>query len=135
MMFNLNLIEMVTVIEVKERVNRNGEPFHALIVSGGIDIVQSKSTGKSYLTERQARLPTTLDRKKCQSLIGKELPGTISKVPCMPFDYTVPESGEIIRINHRWEYVSDESFPGNTNAFGPKEEEESLVLELEEMLI
>lgn len=53
----------------------------------------------------------------------------------MPFDYTVPESGEIIRINHRWEYVSDESFPGNTNAFGPKEEEESLVLELEEMLI
>ena len=32
---------MVTVVDFKERVNRNGEPFYALILQGGIELVKS----------------------------------------------------------------------------------------------
>ena len=41
-------------------------------------------------------------------IIGRTLDGSIKKVEGEPYEYTIPTTGEIITLNYRWEYVSEE---------------------------
>lgn len=97
----------VKIIDYKHRITDAGKAFFALTLQGGIEIVQS-ITGKQYITIRKASLPTTFDETICQSLIGQDLPGTIHKVECEPYEYTTPDTGEVIMLNHRYEYVPED---------------------------
>ena len=72
-----------------------------------IEIVKSAS-GNSYATAKTATMPTTFTEAVCKGLIGSELPGKIEKVVTDPYEYTVPETGEIILLSHRFEYVEQE---------------------------
>ena len=56
---------------------------------------------KSYL------IASTFNEATCASLVGKELPGSIQKVSCEPYEYEVPGSGETIELNYRWEYTQE----------------------------
>jgi len=95
---------MVTIIGYSKRTNQNGEDFFALIVQGGIDMVESKTTGKYYATARKCSVPSTFDENTCKSLVGQQMLGTIRKVNCDPYEYVVQQTGEVITLNFHWEY-------------------------------
>jgi hypothetical protein len=98
---------MVKIIDYTKRQNAAGEDFFLLVLQGGLQIVKSQATNRCYATMKQANMSTTFDENTCKSLIGEEIPGSIVKVETQPYEYTVPETGEIITLSHRWEYVRD----------------------------
>ena len=51
----------------------------------------------------------TFDEATCISLIGTELPGSVKKVVCEDYSYTIKDTGEIITLSHRFEYVEQEA--------------------------
>ena len=100
---------MVKIKNFKTAFNVEGEEFVMLQVQGGVEPVQSKQTGRMYLTVRTAMVPCTFDEVTAEALIGSELPGRVEKVLTEePYEYTVPETGEVIMLSHRYEYVTDE---------------------------
>ena len=99
---------MVKVTDYKLRESLDGRSFFALTLQGGVEIVKSAS-GNSYATIKKASMPTTFDEATCQSLVGTELPGTIQKVDCEPYNYTIEATGEVILLAHRYEYVEDDN--------------------------
>lgn len=98
---------MVKITDYKLRESHDGKTFYALTLQGGLEIVKS-SSGNSYLTAKSASMPTTFTETTCQTLIGTELPGSIKKVECEPYDYTIKETGEVIQLTYRYEYVEEE---------------------------
>jgi hypothetical protein len=100
---------MVTVTGFTERQSRDGRKFYALILQGGMDLVLSEESGRYYATAKQTSITSTFDEKTCQKLVGTKLPGKISRIACDPFDYTIKETGEIIKISHRWAYSPNEA--------------------------
>lgn len=100
---------MVRIINYKERQKENGESFFVLELQGGIEMVLSKVTNNFYATAKRAFIPSTFDEQTCSALIGTEMPGSIIKEDCEPFNYVVKETGEEITLNHRWVYVTDEA--------------------------
>jgi len=99
---------MVKIVDFKTYQKEDGTKFCALKVQAGVEAVKSKQTGKMYLTARTATVSCTFDENTCKSLIGSELSGKIMKVDVEPYEYTVPDSGEIITLTERNEFVSEE---------------------------
>lgn len=97
---------MVTVIDFAERKSADGTEFFALVVDGGIEMIQSGSGGH-YATSRTASIPSTFDAASCQRLIGTELDGEVRKVEVEPYEFTIPETGEQITLTHSYVYVSE----------------------------
>lgn len=98
---------MVTIIDFAERKNSEGESFYSLIVEGGLEMVKSKSTGKFYATSKRTSLPSTFGEDACKELIGTKIPGTIEKVHCEPYEYTIRQTGEVITLDYRWLFVAE----------------------------
>jgi len=98
---------MVRIINYKERNKEDGTSFFVLELQGGIEMVQSKETGNFYATAKKAFIPSTFDEQTCVALIGTDMPGSISKEECEPYDYVVKETGEEITLYHRWVYVPE----------------------------
>ena len=98
---------MVKIINYKKYNKEDGTIFCILEIQGGVEILQSKTTGKMYATVRSTSIPTTFDEMTCQALLGQELEGTILKKDCEPYEYTVKETGEIIVLTHTYEYSKD----------------------------
>lgn len=105
---------MVKIIDYKLRETEDGRTFFTLTLQGGVEIVHS-ANGKQYITAKKASMATTFDELTCQSLIGVDLPGTIQRIECDPYEYTVPNTGEMILLSHRFEYVQDEPQPVQTD--------------------
>lgn len=99
---------MVTIVDYKSFEKENGENFFGLVVQGGIEAVKSGQTGKVYFTAKTARVATTFSEETCKTLLGTTLEGSVKKIVCDPYDYTVKETGEIMQFNHRYEFVTDE---------------------------
>ena len=93
---------MVTIVDFKKRINSEGEEFNALILQGGLEMVKSKESGNYYATAKTASIASTFTDQVCNGLIGQEIPGSIQKVNCDPFEYTIKETGEVISLAHRW---------------------------------
>ena len=100
---------MVTIVDYSLRTNNEGKEFFALVLQGGIEMVKSKGTDRFYATSKKCMIPSTFDEQTCKSVIGEKLPGIIQKRPCEPYDYTVQETGEVIEMNYRWQYQSEET--------------------------
>ena len=100
---------MVRIVNYQKRTSEEGKVFFTLELQGGIEIVKSQETGKQYITARKANMSCTFDELTCQSLIGTELPGSVRKVNCEEYDYTIKDTGEIITLSHRYEYVEHEA--------------------------
>jgi len=98
---------MLKIMDYKLRESLEGRTFYALTLQGGIEIVRS-SSGGMYVTARKCSLPTTFDEATCVSLLGHELPGKVERVECEPYEYTIPQTGEIVLLTHRYEYVEEE---------------------------
>ena len=100
---------MVRISNYIKRTTEEGKDFFVLELQGGVEIVKSQETGKSYMTARKASMSCTFDELTCQSLIGTELPGSVRKVECEEYSYTIKDTGEIITLSHRFEYVEQET--------------------------
>ena len=100
---------MVRIVNYQKRTTEDGKEFFTLELQGGIEIVKSQETGKSYMTARKASMSCTFDELTCQSLIGTELPGSVRKVECEEYEYTIKDTGEVITLSHRFEYVEQEA--------------------------
>ena len=100
---------MVRIINFSERTSDDGKSFFTLDVQGGIEMVKSQSTGNYYATARKSSITTTFDEATCQALIGTELPGTVEKQDCEPYEYTIKDTGEVIQLSHRFMYVPEEA--------------------------
>ena len=100
---------MVRIVNYQKRTTEEGKEFFTLELQGGIEIVKSQETGKSYMTARKASMSCTFDELTCQSLIGTELPGSVRKVECEEYEYTIKDTGEVISLSHRFEYVEQEA--------------------------
>ena len=95
---------MVRIIDYKQRQAENGKIFFALEISGGIEMVKSQSTNQFYATSKRAFLPSTFDEQTCIALVGTEMPGYVVKQDCEPYDYTIKETGEVIKLAHKYVY-------------------------------
>jgi len=95
---------MVKVSGFKTRTSKTGEDFLVLELQGGVTPVQSKQTGRMYFTAKTCTVPCTFDEATAQELIGMQFPGEIVKVECDEYDFTIPETGEVITLASRWEY-------------------------------
>jgi hypothetical protein len=116
LLFNLKILKtMVTIVDYKTYQREDGTNFHALVVQGGLEAVKSQETGRTYLTARTAKVPCTFEQATCESYKGTQLPGTIKKVKVEPYEYTIPETGEMLTLSHRYEYVSEENNVVNNN--------------------
>ena len=107
---------MVTVIDYRIATNAEGEEFFMLVVQGGVESVQSKETGRFYLTARKATVSCTFNETTCEALIGTKMPGQVFKKEVEPYNYVIESTGEEILLHHRYEYH-------------PSEKEEDIVLE------
>lgn len=97
---------MVKVISYKERLSGEGKPFMALVLQGGVEIIHSASGGM-YATVRKASVASTFDEETCKALVGTEIPGTIEKQDCEPYEFTVERTGEVLTLFHRYVYVAE----------------------------
>lgn len=93
---------MVTISDYKVRQNIDGKSFCTLILTGGIELVKSNSTGQFYATVRKASITSTFTEDVCKTLIGKPLPGIIEKQECDAYEHVVAETGETVTLNHRY---------------------------------
>lgn len=100
---------MVTIINCHLRQNKDGKSFVALELQGDVEMVQSLGTGKFYATARRCSIPSTFTEEAATALIGKELPGSIVRTACEAYDYKVPETGEVIRLSHTYQYLPPEA--------------------------
>ncbi len=100
---------MVTIVNYKKRLSREDKEFYTLILQGGIEMVRSAETGNFYATVKQCSIPSTLNEEGCKAVLGEKLPGKIQKIECDPYEYTIQDTGEVIELSHKWQYVQDET--------------------------
>ena len=96
-----------TIIGYSLKVNREGKTFVNLELESDVTLVQSQETGKFYVTKKKCSITSTLDEQAAKSVIGTQLNGSIEKVDVQEYEYTVPTTGEVITLNHSWEFVPD----------------------------
>ena len=95
---------MVRIINAHERKNDKGT-FMTLELLGDIELIQSQNSGRFYATARRCSISTTFDHETAKNFIGQSLPGAIGRVPCEPYSYKLPESGETITLSHTYSYI------------------------------
>ena len=98
---------MVKIIAYEQRKKASGELFVALILQGDLTMVQSSETGRFYATIKKASITSTLSEEEAKAQIGREIPGRIAKVGCPEYEYTIEETGEVITLRHKWEFLPE----------------------------
>lgn len=109
---------MVMVTNTLEKINSKTQiPFVLLELSGGLELVQSQSSGKFYATMRRCRVPSTFNLDVAKMLIGTTLPGNIVRVEVEPYEYVVASTGEVITLAHSYAFQPEGSMEllGQTN--------------------
>jgi hypothetical protein len=100
---------MVKIVDYHIRENSQGKSFVSLELQGELEMVQSIETGRFYATARRCSITSTFDEDTAKSLIGKTLPGRIARVQVDAYDYTVRETGEVIKLAHSYQYLPEET--------------------------
>ena len=98
---------MVQIVDYAERTSSLGEKFFALILQGSLEMVKSKETGSYYATAKKASVASTFTEETCNVIMGQEIPGSIQRIPCEPYEFTVPGTGEVLVLEHRWIYLKE----------------------------
>ena len=100
---------MVTVTGFNERQRKDGTTFIALDITGGVELIQSSTTGRYYATVRKCSIPSTFSKQVAESIIGQRLPGEIVKVICEPYQFTNTRTGEVLTLQHSYAYRPKDS--------------------------
>ena len=94
---------MVTITGVNTRETKDGRSFLTLQLSGGLQFVQSMSTGKFYAKMSSTSIPCVFEETLAKQLIGTQMPGEIVKIDTDPYEF-VTQSGEVMMLNHTYSY-------------------------------
>lgn len=97
-------MEKVKVTNYHKRTTESGREFFTLELSGGVEIAVSKN-GNTYATAKKCSIPTTFGEEICQSMIGQDIAGSIERQDCEPFQWSNPDTGETIILNHRYSFL------------------------------
>ena len=97
----------VIVVGYEKKKSAKGGSFIIIKVEGGVQSIFNEQTKKWYLTSMKTNIIASIDETTCKNLVGTELPGTIVKQKCMPYNYTVPLSGKTLTIAHRFVYQGE----------------------------
>ena len=100
---------MVTITNFRLHETKEGKPFVSLELSGDVEMVQSSQTGRFYATSKRCWISCTFSEDIAKSLVGKQIKGRIERVQCESYQYTVPETGELITLSHTYMYQPDEA--------------------------
>lgn len=96
---------MVTVTAFQPRTSQEGREFFSLeLTSDDLEMVISQQTGRFYATAYRCWITSTFTKATCQKMVGKTLPGTIIRSECESYEFTIPETGEVITRTHCYEY-------------------------------
>src|ERR1035437_2374748 len=98
---------MTTVVSYSLKENKEGKPFVNLELEGNLTMVQSQESGKFYATKKKCFINSTFDEKTAKSVIGTQIPGSIERVDVQEYEYTILATGEVITLNHSWEFVPE----------------------------
>lgn len=112
---------MVTVVDYKTYQSDDGKEFYALEVQGGIEVIKSQETGRTYLTARKATVPCTFNEETCKALKGTQIEGVIKKLEVEAYNYVIKETGEEISLTHRYEFMSNDESVVKDNVVDLKE--------------
>ena len=104
---------MVTITDYKSCTSQDGREFFAITMQGEVTVATSQNGG-FYLTANKTLIPTSFNEAICQSLIGKQLAGSIQKVPCESYDFT-NSTGETVTLNFRYQYSPKEDSTTSRN--------------------
>lgn len=102
-------MELVKVKNYHVRKSENGEPYITLELEGDVAFVQSQNTGRFYATTKRCFMFAAIDEPTARALVGTQLPGTIVRVPVEPYEYTVPDTGEVRTLNYSYQFRPEES--------------------------
>jgi hypothetical protein len=114
---------MVKVISAVLREGPKG-PFVSLELMGDLELVQSQNTGRFYATAKRCSIGSTFSLETAKGLVGQQLPGSINRVACDPYLYTLPEGGQTITLSHSYAYVPEVQNAVETTQSSPKEMQE-----------
>jgi len=98
---------MVTVTDYALKTTAGGREFYALVLQGGLCMVQSKNTGNYYATVKRCSIPSTFDEATAKAMVGEKITGSIQKQTCEPYEYINKETGEVIELDYRWIYLPE----------------------------
>ena len=98
---------MVQIIGFEKKQSKNKESYAVLILAGEPEVMISKSSGRPYISAKKTTIPCALEENQAQALIGKELPGSIERVSCTPFQLTLA-NGKKLKINSAFQYMPPE---------------------------
>jgi hypothetical protein len=100
---------MVQIIGFEKKKNeKTKESYSVLILSGEPEVMISKSSGRPYVSARKTTIPCALEENQAQALIGKELPGSIERVSCTPFEVKLA-NGKKVKISTAFQFLPTES--------------------------
>ena len=98
---------MVKIISTKLTKNNDGKEFVSLKLQGEVEAIQSQQTGKFYLTAKTCYISCTFSFAQANALVGSDIPGCVERISSEPYQYTIKESGEVITLSHRYEFVPE----------------------------
>lgn len=97
---------MLTITSYSDRISsKDGSSYFALELTSNEPEIVISQTGRHYISTKKCFMSSTFPESICKAMIGKQIPGSIAKVECDPYDFTNPETGEIITRQHRYEYA------------------------------
>ena len=96
---------MVQIVAFQKKENsRTKESYSVLVLQGDPEVLISKSSGRPYISAKKTTIPCALEENQAQALIGKELPGSIERVSCAPFQLTLA-TGKKVKISSAYQFI------------------------------
>jgi len=95
---------MVQVTNFHEVETKEGKTFISLELTGGLELVQSQTTGKMYATVKKCRIPSTFDANIAKMMVGTQLDGDVVRVESDPYEYLNKRTQEIMTLQHSYAY-------------------------------
>ena len=99
---------MVQIIGFEKKQSKSKESYAVLILAGEPEVMISKSSGRPYISAKKTTIPCALEENQAQALIGKELPGSIERVACTPFEVKLA-TGKKVRISTAYQFLPAET--------------------------
>ena len=88
-----------------------------MILQGDVEFVTSQSSGMPYAMVPKCSMPATFDEATCKAMVGKQIPGSIIKQECEPYEYMVPRTKEVVMLDYNYVYTPLENSTAEAAVF------------------